>query len=453
MIYGQSKYGTSNYGITNLVGISIIIDSLDYTQYVEVTSLKITSNIAVNQDTCAIDIIIPRHVITRPKGGQEIIINNGLTREFAGVILDPQEEMYAPDTFCYHITCRDYTYYFDKRLVTNTYTNFTIGNIAIDIVKNFTSGFTYNNVTATGISFLLTSKKFDHVYPDVAMQWLADNTGLQWWIDYYKDVHLDEGVGQNSSPLPNNTLLPDTDIDNYDSLVFDEDVSQLRNQIYLTGYKTPALYTVTQSFVCDGQNDTFTTTYEPKHLLSSIVVKLGSTIQTNALDVVGGLPSSTVANSTCYVYYTNMTFRFNVAPASGVILNITYYPMFQMVNMYNDPNAFAVMAARDMQDGVYEYAVSDANLTSTDQSLANTSGQLELLKYAYPHVTGQFNSYLQHWEAGQYFYITSNARMDGQFQNQMFYVIKIDKTIVSHPVSGVPVLYYTVYFSDTPYSY
>jgi len=221
----------------------------------------------------------------------------------------------------------------------------------------------------------------------------------------------------------------------------------------LTGYKVPALYTVTQSFVADGQNDTFTTTYEPKHVLTSIVVKLGSVVQTNALDVVGGLPNSTVANTTCYIYYTNQTFRFNVAPAQGLILSVTYYPMFQMVNMYNDPNAFAVMNARDNQGGIYEYAISDSSLTSTDQSLANTSGQLELLKYAYPHVTGQFNSYLQGWEAGQYFYLTSAARMDGQFQNQMFYVIKLDKTIISHPINGIPVLYYTIYFSDTPYSY
>jgi hypothetical protein len=454
MIYGQSKYGTSNYGITNLVGISIVIDGLDYTQYVEQSSVKITSNIAVTQDTCAMDIIIPNHALPRPKGGQEIIVSNSQTREFAGTILDPQEEMYTPNTFVYHITCTDYTYYFNKTLVTNTYSGYTIGNIAIDIVNNHTTGgFTTSNITATGSSFFLTSKKFDHMYPSKCMDWLAASTGLQWWIDYYKNVNLGIGVGQNASFLPNNTLLPDSDLENYSDLIIDEDVSQIRNQIYLQGYKTPALYTIVQNFLCDGQNNTFYTTYEPQHVLTGITITLNGVTQAIALDVANGLPNSTLANNTCYIYYTNQSLRFNVTPTQGYVLSIKYTPMFEMVNMYNDPTSMALMALRDNEGGIYEYAVNDSSLTSIDESLANTRGQLELLEYAYPLISGQFFSYLQGWQTGQFFYMTSAARMDGQFQNTIFYVVKLDKIIVAHPKNGKPTLYYTVYFSGTPYAY
>lgn len=435
------------------MAIQILIDGQDYTNYVDAETVKITSNIAVNQDTASMDIIIKNHALPRPKGGQEVIIQNGSVREFAGVILDPQEEAIAADTMIYHTTFRDYTYYFDKKVVTNTYNNYTIGNIAKDIVNKYTTGFTSNNVTATDSSFLVTQKKFDHVYPSKCMQWLADNTGLQWWVDYYKDVHLGIGIGANASPLPNNTLLPDTDLANYSDLKFDEDVSQLRNQIYLMGYKIPATYTITERFVCDGQNNSFNTTYEPKHLLNGITVTLGGTVQKKALDIAGGLPNSQLSDGTCYIYYKNQSFRFNVAPAQGTVLSITYYPMFEMVNMYNNPNAMTVMQGRDNLDGVYEYAVKDTQLTSIDQVLANTRGQLELMKYAFPHITGQFNSFLQGWQAGQFFYLTSNVRMDGQFQNQLFYVIKVDKVIKNHPLNGTPTIYYTVYFSDTPYSF
>ena len=99
--------------------------------------------------------------------------------------------------------------------------------------------------------------------------------------------------------------------------------------------------------------------------------------------------------------------------------------MFEMVSMFNDPNAMAVMKSRDGQDGVYEYGTRDQQLSSIDTTLVNIRSQLDLMKYAYPHYTGSFTSFTQGWVPGQYFYCTSNNRMDGEFQNQIFYFLAI----------------------------
>lgn len=433
------------------MAVQILIGGQDYTKYVDLPSLKIQSNIAVTKDTADMDFIIPQQEKPRPKGGQEIKVLNGTSIEFGGVLVNPKELALTPDRMRYQTQCRDYVFWLDKRVVTNTYTGYTIGNIVKDIVASFTSGFTSNNVQGTGASFLLSEKKFDHIPPSHSIKALADAVAFQWYVDYSKDVHFGP-ITTVPSPLPNNLLDVDNDTQNYGNLEFDEDVSQIRNQIYLKGYKLPAAYSITQNFVCDGQSDTFYTAYEPKHKLSAITVTLGGTTQAKDLDLIGGLPSSQMADGKVYIGYKNQSFRFNVAPANGTVLSITYVPMFEMISMYNDPNAMSVMAQRDLQDGVYEYAVRDQQLTSIDSSIANIRGQLELYKYAYPRYSGKFVSFLQGWQPGQYFYLTSNKRMDGMFQLQQFFVVKVEKTIVSHPLNGSPTFFYTVSFSDTPYA-
>jgi hypothetical protein len=112
-----------------------------------------------------------------------------------------------------------------------------------------------------------------------------------------------------------------------------------------------------------------------------------------------------------------------------------------------------IMAQRDGQDGVYEHRVRDKQLSSIDSTLVNTRAQFDLSKYAYPHYTGSFTSFLQGWKPGQYFYLTSDKRMDGQFQKELFFVTKVEKDVVCHPLNGTPTFRYKVSISDTPYVY
>lgn len=434
------------------MAIQITIGGVDYTQYVDLKSIRVESNIAVGSDTCDLDILIPTKSIGRPKGGQEIKIINGSNIEFGGVVLQPKEIALASDQMLYQTKCRDYVFWLDKHVVPKIYTQSPAGIIVKDIVANYTNGFSTNNVQGVDQSFLIQQMAFDHVPPSKAIKKLADAVGYQWWVDYTKDIHFKSTMSV-VSPLPNNSLNADTDIVNYSNLQIEEDVSQVRNQVYLMGYKVPATYSITQNFQCDGQNNTFYTAYEPKHKLKTITVKLGGVTQKNALDIVGGTPNSQLQDGTVYISYKEGRLRFNVAPAAGQVLSITYNPMFEIISMYNDPNAITSMSARDGQDGVYEFSIRDQQLTSIDTTLAATRGLLELTKYANPHITGQFDSFTQGWMSGQWFSFTSNNRMGGDLQNQVLYVTKVDKTVVNHPVNGTPTFQYTVYFSDTPFAY
>lgn len=434
------------------MGIQITIGGIDYTQYVDLSSIQVDSNIAVNSDTCQMNIIIPSQALPYPKGGQEIIIKNGSNIEFAGVVLKPAEDLLAADQMIYATQCRDYLYWFDKRLVVESYQDMTAGDIVKSIVSNYTSGFTSNNVGGLDWTFTIPNVKFDHVPPSEALQRLSDAVGFNWWVDYNRDVHFGE-LNSFVSPLPNNILDVDNDTENYGDLHLEEDVSQVRNQIYLTGYKIAAQYTVTDKFVADGQQNSFTLKYEPQHMFSGITVKQNNTAYPTKLDLTDGNATNTVDDGYAYINTSNESVRFNAPPAQGTIVSVTYRPRYDMINMYNDPNAFDIMKQRDGMDGVYEWTLRDQQLSGDDVSLADTRGRIELAKYAYPHYSGTFYSYLQGWRPGQYFLLTSNRRMDGIFQSTHFYLTKVSKTVVNHPENEEPTFRYDISIADSPYVY
>jgi hypothetical protein len=276
--------------------------------------------------------------------------------------------------------------------------------------------------------------------------------GFWYYVDYNKDVHF-EPMLTNPSMLPNNTLLVDSDTQNYGDLIFSEDVSQIRNQVYYYGHKLPMPTQITENFAGDGQKQTFNLTYEPKHslLLTDVTITVGGVAQTNALDIINATPGSGTPGC-AYIYYTNQTMRFSTAPGNGVVASVTYFPLLPTQNMYNNPASFTLMKARDGSDGVYEYGITNKNLTASDTSLVNLAGAGQLLKYDLPHYAANFYSFTQGWKPGQYFFMTSDMRMDGQFQNTEFYVLKVTKVIVNHPKDGTPFFKNQLSCADTPYN-
>lgn len=450
------------------MAIQIFIEGVDYTDDVDFASVSIPSNITANNDTAQFDVNIFRPsgipVKARPKGLQEVQIQNGTDDEgnplyeFGGVIAGVTENVpESADTMSYTVTAKDYSLWFSKHLVTETYPNVrvpnsTIENIATDIVTHFVNisgaDFDTSGIQATGITL---SKKFDHQDPYGAMQDLANYVGWWFYIDYYKVVHL-EPILTNVSPLPNNQLLVDTDTQSYSDLEFEEDVTQLRNQVYLYGFSIPLDDPYTDHFTGDGTATSFTTTFELIHALGNIAIYVNGAKATNTLDMGQTLTGSSY-DGNVYINYKQKTLRFNVALSAGDTVSCTYQPMIGTSRMYNNPLSITEIKLRDGLDGVYEFAENNVNLSSADASLANLEGRRQLLQYNNPHYIGSMNSFLQGWRPGQYFSLTSNYRMDGEFQNMEFYVLKVTKSIVTHPHNGSPVFFHKISIADSPYNY
>ena len=444
-------------------GLSVKIGGTQYVGYVDVSSINVQSNLAIMLDTCEMTVMIPDQGIYRPKAGDELIVESLLGREFGGIIVHAKEtQAGVPTQLDYKLTTRDYSFLLDRHSAFKEYpaTTWTYDGIVKDLVKTYGAGdgFTTNNVQT---SFEAEYTRFDYQPVAQSINLLAQQIAFGFYVDYYRDVHFFDRE-TFASPLPSNTLdvdhattIPDASYGQlgvYGDLESDEDITQLRNRIFLRGHKVTANYFFTQNFVADGQTTTFGLAYEPSHTLTAnVALTVGGVSWLTAPDLTAGTPAESVQDNIGYINFQSQILRFNVAPPNGTAIKIAYKPMLPLVVMVESPSDQRTMASRLGNDGVFEYAISDPTLSADDIGPSQARGNEQIAKYGQPHISGQFTSFLSGWKAGQSFTFSSARRMNGELAGQTFYVTKVQKRVVSHPTTKQPLFQSTISFSDSVY--
>lgn len=437
------------------MALQLTIGGTDYTPYARLEGYRVQSTLAGGAaDSLSAVLDLPQGVPI-PLGGQEIILTNGGVREFAGVVLQVTES--SPygrnDLLRYEVQASDYQFWLNKYLVAKIYpAGTTLDAVVRDIVANYCPGFTTNNVQAGPA--LEADQRFDYVRPSDAIKRLADMAQYGWYVDYQKDVHFYGWQAGPASPLPGNTLLPDTQtvdpstgLGIYGDLEITEDVSQLRNRVVLHGHSVASTTARTDAFVADGQQTSFQLAYEPIHQTSQITVLVGGVRYPVYRDVLDGSPSATNQDGRAYVNWDSWTIRFNVAPASGTLVTVTYYPRLPTAAQRDDPVGQQIMARREGGDGVHSYAINDPKMSGDNANVALARGRLELVKFGRPHLSGQFTSFLPGWHVGQQFTLQSSYRRGGM--KQQFFVVRLTKTV--RTPSTTPIIETQVEFSDSPF--
>lgn len=446
-------------------GFQITIGGVDYTNYVDVTLIDVQSNLAIMLDTCDLTVAIPDKQIARPKGGQELIVTSNLGREFGGTIVNVEEGQTGVQTqLDYKVKTRDYSFLLDRHVAFKEYASasFNYDQIVRDMVSTYggQDGFTTANVEPT---FQAPYTRFDYQPVAQSINLIAQQIAFGFYIDYLRDVHFFDQES-NPSPLASNTLdvdhattVPDATygaLGVYGDLKITEDISQLRNRVFLRGHKVTANYVYTEKFTGDGQTLSFGLTYEPSHnLASNVSVTVAGVPYTVKADLKDGTPSNTVADGVAYINFQGQVLRFNVAPAAAAAIVINYKPMLPLVVMVEDPAKQKLMAQRigGTDDGVFEYAISDPTLSADNVGPAVARGQEQIAKYGHPKISGSFTSYLHGWKAGQCFTFSSLNRFGGELNGEVFYVTKVQKKVVSHPVNAQPLFFSTISFADSVY--
>lgn len=194
---------------------SVTINGIDRTADIINKTLVISDELNDKQNTCEFQMRdlsgfgIPdtesEIIITMPDGD----------RLFGGYIIKVQTakagEVYAS------ISCIDYVRLFDSNLVNRGYTGMTDKAIIQDIVARYCPGFgiTTNNVIQ-GVT--IDQINFNYVQPSQALRRIADLTGRNWYIDYYKDIHYFPLLTNTSpfniedTPAPVTTTFIDEDM-------------------------------------------------------------------------------------------------------------------------------------------------------------------------------------------------------------------------------------------------
>lgn len=152
------------------MAIQITIGGVDFTSKIDLESIAVTNTVSNKSGTMEFEVTC---VVgeTIPRAGNEVIFLNGGTREFAGILMAPKEELINPAKLLYKCQARDYTYLFDRIIVPETYPSQAADVIVRAVVQNYTSGFTTTNVQN---AFVVAEQQFNDLFPSDCVKTLAD---------------------------------------------------------------------------------------------------------------------------------------------------------------------------------------------------------------------------------------------------------------------------------------
>jgi len=359
----------------------ILIAGVDRTAAVLLDGFSIEQVLTQAVDTCTF-----RIQDVQPTEGQEVIVYDGTTKLFAGII-DQVKLVQAEPTGVkiYECSCQDYTYQLDRKLVVETYSNQAADLIVKDIIAKYGAGFTVNHVQANAP--VVEEIIFDYKRPSECLKELADYVGWDWFVDYDKDVWFFDPKTLNQ-PAP---MVLEAG-GSFRRLRHDVDTQGLRNRVYVRGgsmLSDPWTYSVN----ADGAARSWWLPHKP-HSLSLTVGGVAKTVGIENVD-----------DESTKDFLMNFEEKYvrcsaqTPTPAAGTTLSFTYKYDIDVITVVEDIASQQAIAAVQGGDGVYEHSIVDDSLTTIDA--AEAAGQADLREHANPRVKGSFETEISGWAPGQ----------------------------------------------------
>lgn len=376
------------------MAIQLTISGLDKTRQIVMNSLRIQNILTNKRDTADFSIVSHSGDDYVPNMGSEVIVYDGATKVFGGVITKIDSVAKAFNVVEHRIYCQDYTRLFDKKLIPDTYENQTAEDIISQLKDNyFPSGFTINNVVAP-----VTIKYVAFQYKPLAvcMQMLADMIGYDWYIDYDKDVHFFEREIR-VAPFD----LSDTGGKyRYNSLVIRKDNSQVRNSIIVRGGEYVGAQTT-----FDIQTNGVDFAYPLPYKFADFAAHL-----TGEILSVGDDTKDPADSYDALYNFKEKILKFKSAdkPSASKTLKVSGKPYFPVIVRYRSPASIATMSAEEGGDGTYEYLIKDDSINT--KAGARQRAQAEILAYAETLSEGEFVTESSGLVAGQSINVQSDTR-------------------------------------------
>jgi len=306
------------------------------------------------------------------KGQAVLIYDPNDVLIFGGVIDNPETIRVAPSGELLHpISCADYHYFADKRLVAASYEDKTCGFIVDDIFDNYLDdeGVTIGNID---LGATLVQAVFNYVRVTDAYDALAEKAGFIWFIDENKKLYF-QARDTTAAPW---TLTGD-DVTKHSGVLSGAN-PMYRNRQYIRGGKgTTVLQTETFLGEDNPPNDVryaFTVGYPIVKIPTVTVadrVPEGQDVGIKGIDVA----------EDCYWSKGDATIVFEVAPEDGKLVTIEYYGEYNLLGLATDAPAIAALQAIEGAGTGYVDDIADEpKLTDSDAVL--DSGQAKLAKYA-----------------------------------------------------------------------
>jgi hypothetical protein len=354
--------------------------------------------------------------------GQEVIITNDGTRVFGGTIdTFVKRPLYPGATqIRYDVTCIDYNQLADRKRVAVSYENKSAFYIVNDIVNSYLSAESVTTGTMqTGVN--ISKATFNRKTAAECFDYIKNSTGLNWNIDYTKELSLFYREDYTGTSLTEADIL-DIEVENTRQ--------EYRNRQFIragqdeTDQQSGELPTPKP----DGNSKTFVLRY-PLAKEPSIIVN-GTTVSTSDVGI-NGLESGKK-------WYWNKNDRVIVHDASETTLSgtdslaVTYTGLIKIVVQADNSSQQTSRASVEGGSGIYEAIEDVASIDDRQAALDYANGLLR--KYAnIPEIISIRTQSFR--RAGQLVNITyANMGISGQYliesveiserQGQIFYNLR-----------------------------
>jgi len=307
--------------------------------------------------------------------GQPVEIRLDGTLIFGGVVDNSTEERVGSGNVLLHrVVCVDWHYLVDKRVVAESFTDTSAGEVANFIIDNYLVD---EDITAGTIEdgHLLSTVVFNYAYATDALDALTDATGYIWWIDRDKKLHFCARTVTDAAF----DISSGADILNKPRPTFGHKNPKYRNKQWIRGGKAETSSEQTESFTADGVLQTFSVGFaiakEPTVTVDSVSKTVG----------IKGVESG----YDCYWNKSEHEIYFSSAPADASTVQIAYYGQYNIITVVTDEDKVSTRLTREgLGSGIVE-AVNDYS-DITDQQTAIDKANALLRKFG---VDGQVLKY------------------------------------------------------------
>lgn len=376
------------------MSISLTIAGVDKTRQIQADSLRIDNILTNKRDTAIFSILNNTGDTYMPNSGSEVVIMDGVTKIFGGIITGIESKAGAYGIIVHAITCQDYTRLLDHKLVANSFTGQTVNDIITFLKDNyFPTGFTINNVDA---NVVIEYVAFNYKPLAQCLQDLANTINYDWYVDYDKDVHF---FAKEANPAPFG-LTDSNGNYYYDSLVIRRDNSQIRNSIVVRGGEYIGSQLTTE-ILTTGTDDIYPLPYK----FSDFAATLSATHLHVGVDYLND-PDDFDA---LYNFQEKiLRFKDTDTPSASKTLKISGKPYLPVIIKYRSAAHINAMISAEGGDGVYEYLIKDSSINSREGAIQRA--QAEIMAYATTLSEGEFITETAGLSAGMVINIQSTSR-------------------------------------------
>ena len=259
------------------MSLVITINSVDRTLDISQGSLAL--DMGLTKSPSVLEFAMVGVKASLPTPGLSIVLSEDGTDIFSGTITERIEDLVGGQMVPgYRFIAVDGFHEMDRLLVQKAYNDTDARSIVSDLVTNFMTGFTLDTpLTSPSIN----TARFNYEQPSRCITKIATEVGWDWYVDAAKVIHFFPGATLEA-PF---SIEDDTGRLEYKSLEFEQNITELRNRVYVRGgtYEDPIFEEdAVDLYEANGVDQTFPLVYR----YNAVQITVNGVTQTVGVDFI-----------------------------------------------------------------------------------------------------------------------------------------------------------------------